>query len=374
MVNHSAFISELYYKSNTGFTEFVEVTLNSNQDPADYTLAFYRQSGELYEYSNAVGQVGGLLALDNSSVIVSQSLSNPNYNVYTIETRFTTAGANNGESRAIALVNTATGDVVDAYAVGNSDITLVAAPAANTVALATGGSGGSNDTTIQWNSDRVKTVATRTENSSNVVCFCPEVMLQTVSGMQRVSELEVGDLVITKDRGATAIKWIGKTSLTHDDLKYTQRLRYVSIPAGALGHGVPHAPLNVSPHHRVLLRSDKLKNAYGIDEAFVSAKHLIGLRGIAQSSSREPIDYYHLWLGSHQIVNANGAFCESFFTGATALNMLSMEQRMEWNKFASDISDVSLARPHIRGAMLRELLMLHEHQGSVLFSPEVIHS
>ena len=38
MPNHSAFISELYYQSNTGIIEFIEVTLKAPEDPADYTL------------------------------------------------------------------------------------------------------------------------------------------------------------------------------------------------------------------------------------------------------------------------------------------------------------------------------------------------
>ena len=45
MPNHNAFISELYYQSNTGITEFIEVTLKASEDPADYTLSFYTETG-----------------------------------------------------------------------------------------------------------------------------------------------------------------------------------------------------------------------------------------------------------------------------------------------------------------------------------------
>jgi hypothetical protein len=40
MPNHSAFISELYYQSNTGINEFLEVTLKATEDPSDYTISF----------------------------------------------------------------------------------------------------------------------------------------------------------------------------------------------------------------------------------------------------------------------------------------------------------------------------------------------
>ncbi len=116
MPNHSAFISELYYRSNTSITEFIEVTLKASEDPADYTLSFHTQSGALYSGSNAPGQVGGLLLLSDPNNAVSQNATDPDYNVYTIITRFTTSGSRNGESRAVALSNTETGEVIDAYA------------------------------------------------------------------------------------------------------------------------------------------------------------------------------------------------------------------------------------------------------------------
>ena len=161
MPNHSAFISKLYYRSNTSITEFIEVTLKASEDPADYTLSFHTQSGALYSGSNAPGQVGGLLLLSDPNNAVSQNATDPNYNVYTIMTRFTTSGSRNGESRAVALSNTETGEVIDAYAVGGSHIALTGGPAAGTTALRTGTSG--SNTTIQWNSDRVNTVAAQTQ-------------------------------------------------------------------------------------------------------------------------------------------------------------------------------------------------------------------
>ena len=84
MPNHSAFISELYYQSNTGITEFIEVTLKASEDPADYTLSFYTHTGTMYAGSNAAGQVGGLLLLSDPNISVAQNTTDPDYNVYTI--------------------------------------------------------------------------------------------------------------------------------------------------------------------------------------------------------------------------------------------------------------------------------------------------
>ena len=59
--------------------------------------------------------------------------------------------------------------MIDAYAVGGSNIALTGGPATGKTALRTGTSG--SNTTIQWDSDRVKTVAAQTQDASNVVCF-----------------------------------------------------------------------------------------------------------------------------------------------------------------------------------------------------------
>ena len=84
MPNHNAFISELYYQSNTGITEFIEVTLKASEDPADYTLSFYTETGILCSGSNAEGQVGGLLSLRDPNISVAHNTTDPDYNVYTI--------------------------------------------------------------------------------------------------------------------------------------------------------------------------------------------------------------------------------------------------------------------------------------------------
>ena len=84
MPNHSAFISELYYQSNTGINEFLEVTLKATEDPSDYTISFYTQTGTLYAGSNAADQVGGLLSLSDPNISVALNTTDPDYNVYTI--------------------------------------------------------------------------------------------------------------------------------------------------------------------------------------------------------------------------------------------------------------------------------------------------
>ena len=72
------------------------------------------------------------------------------------------------------------------------------------------------------------------------------------------------------------------------------------------------------------------------------------------------VEYYHIWLGKHEIIKSNGAYTESFFPGAMALNALAQSQRLALAKTLS--GNYALARPHLRGKRLRDLLALYRHQ------------
>jgi hypothetical protein len=253
--------------------------------------------------------------------------------------------------------------VIDAYAVGGSNIALTGGPATGTTALRTGTSG--SNTTIQWDSDRVKTVAAQTQDASNVVCFCKGSYIETPSGPRNIADLGVGDLVHTLDRGAVAIQWIGVSEWRKDQVKYSDRLRPVLVPAGALGPDVPECDLYVSPQHRMLIQSTDAVCGT-TQEVFVSAKHLVGHNGVRYSPKNDCVEYYHIWLGKHEIIKSNGAYTESFFPGALALNALTPSQRSALAKTLS--GNYVLARPHLRGKRLRDLLALCSHQTKPLIN------
>lgn len=363
MPNHRAFISELYYQSNTGITEFIEVTLKASEDPADYTLSFYTHTGTLYAGSNAAGQVGGLLLLSDPNISVAQNTTDPDYNVYTILANFSTWRARSGESRAVALSRNDTGEVIDAYCVGGSDLLLTEGPATNVIALRTGIAASS--VSKQWDSDRTKFTAAITPNASNVVCFCKDTYLVTPAGPRNIADLKVGDLVHTLDRGAVTIQWIGVSEWRKDQVKYSYRLRPVLVPAGALGPDVPECDLYVSPQHRLLIQSSDAVCGT-TQEVFVSAKHLVGHNGIRYSPRNDCVEYYHIWLGKHEIIKSNGAYTESFFPGAMALKALTPSQRSALAKTLS--GNYAVARPHLRRKRLRDLLALHNDQAKPLIN------
>ena len=133
----------------------------------------------------------------------------------------------------------------------------------------------------------------------------------------------------------------------------------------ALGPYVHECDLYVSPQHRLLIQSTDAVCGTN-QEVFASAKHLVGHNGIGYSPKNDSVKYYHIWLGKHEIIKSNGAYTESFFPGAMALNALTPSQRSALAKTLS--GHYALARPHLRGKRLRDLLALCSEQTKPLIN------
>lgn len=155
-----------------------------------------------------------------------------------------------------------------------------------------------------------------------VPCFTAGTMIATPGGLRKVEDLRVGDLVMTADNGAQAIRWIKARRVHRWVLSATERLRPVRIKAGALGEGCPEVDLLVSQQHRMLVRSRIAERMFEADEVLVAAKHLIGLPGIEVAEDVADVTYLHFLCDRHEVVFANGAPTESLYAGPMAMKAL----------------------------------------------------
>ncbi len=155
-----------------------------------------------------------------------------------------------------------------------------------------------------------------------VPCFTAGTMIATPGGLRKVEDLRVGDLVMTADNGAQAIRWIKARRVHRWALSATERLRPVRIKAGALGAGCPEVDLLVSQQHRMLVRSRIAERMFEADEVLVAAKHLIGLPGIEVAEDVADVTYLHFLCDRHEVVFANGAPTESLYAGPMAMKAL----------------------------------------------------
>ncbi|MDH2326901.1 Hint domain-containing protein [Cereibacter sp. SYSU M97828] len=158
-------------------------------------------------------------------------------------------------------------------------------------------------------------------NIEQIICFTPGAMIATPRGLRAVETLAPGDMVVTRDRGVQAIRWIGRSTVPG-----AGRLAPILLRAGAVC-GLSQDIL-VSPQHRMLLQGYRAELLFGEREVLVSAKHLAEA-GQAVTVEMAQVTYIHMLFDRHEIIHANGAATESFHPGGTSLAGMNGAAREE---------------------------------------------
>ena len=171
--------------------------------------------------------------------------------------------------------------------------------------------------------DQGNTVSTITyDEIENIVCFTRGTMIQTPSGEVAIEDLAEGDMVMTRDNGAQALRWIGSQTV-----KAKGKKAPVMIKAGALGND---RDLRVSQLHRMLVTDWRAQLMFDEAEVLVAAKHLANGDTIyVEDNSDDTVEYFHMLFDSHEIVTANGTESESFHPGEQGMGWMAEETREE---------------------------------------------
>jgi hypothetical protein len=178
----------------------------------------------------------------------------------------------------------------------------------------------------------------------------------------------VGDLVLTLDRGLEPVRWIGRRRISLAEAVAYPEVLPVRIAPGALGPGLPIAALELSPQHRVMLRSRIAERMTGRAEALVAVKHLCGLPGIAQGTVPREVDYLHLRLERHEVVRANGLWAETLLVGPGALRAMGPAARAELRLLFPGLVEgpADATRPVLDGRQARRFLLRHQKNRAAL--------
>jgi serralysin len=160
---------------------------------------------------------------------------------------------------------------------------------------------------------RVSSGATYTATNAQAfqfaaACYGEGTRILTLHGERAIETLAEGDLVISALTGeAVPIVWIGHR---HVDLTSEQHpARPVRVQAGAFGGGLPHRALLLSPHHAVFM-----------DGVLVPVRCLVNRTTIRLCAEATDISYFHIELGAHDIIRAEGLAAESWLdTGNRAM-------------------------------------------------------
>lgn len=162
-----------------------------------------------------------------------------------------------------------------------------------------------------------------------IICFAEGSLIETALGPRPVESIRDGDLVVTQDRGLQPVRWIGRRTLDSLDLARHPQLLPVRIAAGALGNGLPHCDLTLSPQHRVQISDWRAELFFGAPQVLVAVKHLLDGAGIRLVDDAPAVTYYHLLFDEHEIIRANGLWSESLHLGDMALDALPDAAREE---------------------------------------------
>ena len=142
------------------------------------------------------------------------------------------------------------------------------------------------------------------DNATDTVvfaCFLRGTRIATPYGEVAVEDLRAGDVVLTLNKGRTPIRWIGRRVLDPLMIDRPRDAWPIRIRRGALSENVPHRDLLVSPDHCML-----------VEDVLVPAKLLVNGTTIVQEERREPFEYFHIELESHDILLAEGMLSESY--------------------------------------------------------------
>lgn len=193
-------------------------------------------------------------------------------------------------------------------------------------------------------------------------CFTRGTRIDTPSGPRPVEALRPGDLVLTRDRGAQPVRWVGGRRFAAAALAADARLRPIRIPAGALGPGLPARDLLVSPQHRVLVASRIAARMAGASEVLVPARALVGTGGIAVEGPGQGADYWHILFDRHEVVTSEGAPTEALLLRPMAVAAMASDARRELRaQFPARVAraDDAPARPLMPGRAARGLARRH---------------
>jgi hypothetical protein len=135
-------------------------------------------------------------------------------------------------------------------------------------------------------------------------CILKGTKISTPSGERLVQELQIGDEVLTLS-GPKPIKWIGYNKFTKEEGRAWQdNVMPIRVARFAVDDHAPQRNLYVSPGHYIFL-----------NEVLIPVQYLINETSIAQGmpSDISAIEYYHVDLGTHEVIYADGALVDSYF-------------------------------------------------------------
>ena len=133
-------------------------------------------------------------------------------------------------------------------------------------------------------------------------CFVRGTLVQTPDGYRTIETLKAGDKVTTRFAGVAVIKAIDSFTLDRVGGEWVGASRPVRIKRNALGESMPALDLCVTASHAVV-----------VDDVLVPVVNLVNGTSIVfeTAKGRDTLDFFHIELDRHDVLDVQGAACES---------------------------------------------------------------
>lgn len=184
-------------------------------------------------------------------------------------------------------------------------------------------------------------------------CFTLGTLISTPRGDLVIENLRVGDLVVTRDRGIKEIRWIGIRPMNYGDFAAHPHLKPVYVPKGGIVGPLPEQEMLVAPNLRFLVPSDRTALPVNGKETLVAAKHLTRRKG-PRSVDAAVVTYVHFYCDQHEIVLANGSWCEAFHPGDRSQGASGNAQRAELFEIFPELQDPDGLAGHVAARRRRQ--------------------
>jgi Hint domain len=134
-------------------------------------------------------------------------------------------------------------------------------------------------------------------------CFLKGTKISTAAGNRLVQDLQIGNEIQTL-AGRKTIKWIGCNKFTKEESRaWHDNVMPIRVARFAIDDRTPHRDLYLSPLHCIFFNDNLIPVIYLINEASIAQ---------GTPSDISAIEYYHIDLGTHEVIYAEGALVESY--------------------------------------------------------------
>ena len=134
------------------------------------------------------------------------------------------------------------------------------------------------------------------ESSHQVAGLQADSIILTLQGERPISDLAVGDRVITRDSGTALVRSVRSHKVT---------TRAVRILAGSLGHTRPECDVTLPAGQPVLVRDWRARALFNVRQAMVAAHRLIDGEFITDAGEQE-MTLYELEFEAPHILYVDG--------------------------------------------------------------------